>query len=777
MRPLHRILRTVCGCVLLLVLLCGLVPVAAAEDTGLSVEYRFTGENASRPGYAEGVITLTPGASSRTSGYYVLYFANDQQILPDYGEIAGTEITGKPVTFALPTGMALPEGATQLAVFESRTEHIVRPELAEAITLAIPKEKQFDSGKATLRFASMSDLHMNYDYAGAKWLHALEYLEEQKIDLIVLSGDYSNAGTLSEFSRYREQITQSGYTGTIWAAMGNHDSGNLENFLTCFSDEGTDGENLYFSRVAENGDVFLFMAQDKLPATGDSNNVDCFSDEQMDWLESRLAEYAGTGVNIFLIEHAGFENWGAGDATPNLYAEPLALREDFPNTLRLKALLEEYKELIFCTGHTHVAFAELVNYCDNGGASARMIHNSSVSQIRTFNANRTKLLYDTNDTDSEGYLVTVYEDDIVFRGMNLATHTYLPMACYIMDARSEKHDALAASIDAAQSRTDYSEGELPGAGDIVLTVTGADGSRRTVTEGYAVALYTGADNALAVDQTRLTKQTNRLLISYGGQWTFLDITVKKNDVLAKLTGKGTAEEPYTVATAEDFAIVMQAAASGSIPEYAIFCQTADFTITQGAAGGSFAGIYDGCGHTITANLAGENVSFFPELTGIVLNLRFAGELNADATAQLIGGIAESGAVMNCCSNAELSGIAAYGLAENIGGSVYNVYLGSNAPSAQEAEKSGLLRLYCAAEDRFATLAEHEKDALADISEANSGATLAAQRLLKSVGYEAELTGWGSTAQTPTLFYILIGAAAALVVALIVLLCGMRKKKQ
>ncbi len=699
MRPLQRILSTVCACALL-ALLCGLVPTAAAEDAGLTVEYRFTGANAERPGYAEGIITLTPGASSQTSGYYVLYFADDQEILPGYGEIAGAEITGAPVSITLPAGMALPENATQLAVIESRTERIVQPQLADAVTLAIPQERCFNSGRQTLRFASLSDLHMNYDYAAQKWLRALECLKEQSIDLIVISGDYSNAGTLSEFERYREQITQSGYTGTIWAAMGNHDSGNRENFLACFSDEGTDGENLYFYRVAENGDVFIFMAQDMLPATGDSSNADCFSDEQMDWLEGLLAQYARTGVNIFLIEHAGFQNWGAGDATPNLYPEPLALREDFPNTLRLKALLEENKELILCTGHTHVAFSELVNYCDNGGQSAHMIHNGSTSQIRTFNANRTKLLYDTNDTDSEGYLVTVYENDIVFRGM---------------------------------------------------------------------------DNALAVDQTKLTGQTDRLLISYGGQWTFLDIKVKKSDVLSGLVGKGTAEEPYTIGTAEDFAVLMQACAAGTVAEGMIFRQTADLSLTQGAAGGSFDGIYDGCGHTLTANLAGESVSVFPALKGTVLNLHFAGELTAQGTAQLFDGIAESGAVVNCRSSAALSGAAAYGLAERIDGSIYNVYLSGGVPSARLAEEGGILCFYSAAEDPFAALAESEKDGLAKISEENSGATLAAERLLKKAGYETALTRWGGASQTPVLFYVLAAAAAVLVIVLIVLLCGMKKR--
>lgn len=130
MGPLQRILSTVCACALL-ALLCGLVPTAAAEDAGLTVEYRFTGANAERPCYAEGIITLTPGASSQTSGYYVLYFADDQEILPGYGEIAGAEITGAPVSITLPAGMALPENATQLAVIESRTERIVQPQLAD----------------------------------------------------------------------------------------------------------------------------------------------------------------------------------------------------------------------------------------------------------------------------------------------------------------------------------------------------------------------------------------------------------------------------------------------------------------------------------------------------------------------------------------------------------------------------------------------------------------------------------------------------------------------
>ena len=76
---------------------------------------------------------------------------------------------------------------------------------------------------------------------------------------------------------------------------------------------------------------------------------------------------------------------------------------------------------------------------------------------------------------------------------------------------------------------------------------------------------------------------------------------------------------------------------------------------------------------------------------------------------------------------------------------------------------------------WVALAESEKDGLANISEENSGATLAAERLLKKAGYETALTRWGGASQTPVLVYVLVAAAAVLVIVLIVLLCGMKKR--
>ncbi len=82
----------------------------AAEN--LTVTYEFTGENSSRAGYAEGVITVTPSDKSYENGFYELYFADDNGILEDYKYIARLEITGEKVEYKMARACAIPEGAT-----------------------------------------------------------------------------------------------------------------------------------------------------------------------------------------------------------------------------------------------------------------------------------------------------------------------------------------------------------------------------------------------------------------------------------------------------------------------------------------------------------------------------------------------------------------------------------------------------------------------------------------------------------------------------------------
>lgn len=673
------------------------------SSENLTVTYTFTGEDAEQPGYAEGTVTIIPGSASANSGYYVLYFADDNGVLADYKAIGSIKITGKKVSYDMIRKMAIPEGATKLAVFESTGTTVSNPDIANAVTVDIPESKRFNSGNTELRFASLSDIHVNYDYSPKKWLNTLNYLESIGIDLICTSGDATNSGSVSEFTTYLTQITQSSYSGKIWAAMGNHDSGSKENYLSYLADQGSDGTNLYFYKIADNGDVFIFMAQDTLSAISNTNLEDCFSSEQLDWLENLLQKYSNTGVNIFIYEHAAFLNWGPGDAIPGVYVQPINIKTQNKNVMRLKAILEEYKEVIFCTGHSHVAFSELVNFGDNEGDSCRMIHNSSNSQIRTYDASRTSLIYNTNDTDSEGYIVTVYENDIVYRGMDFATHLYLPTACYIMETMQIDHTQTigikSIEIDKDKTKTVYFEGSKPTDGDITLIATYEDGTTKTITDGMTVTIY-GSSYTVSPDQTQIRETDDSLLVSYGGVWTKFDISMIKEDFISYLTGSGTEEDPYIIATPLDFrnftkafenTIGDNANDTNVMGKDCFFKQTADIDMTQldaeyeynGTIAASdykygFAGVYDGCGHTLNVDISadGGSISIFPYLNGVVMNLGFTGSMyseNGSTAFQIFRAIGKNGAVINCWSNVNYTGGSVRALTYTLYGKVYNYY--------------------------------------------------------------------------------------------------------
>lgn len=663
----------------------------------LYVTYQFTGEHAADPGYAEGRILIHPYTEVSKKSYYHVCFANDEGVLENYKPLASVSCSKGDVSIPVARGVAIPEEATSIAVFIYGNANLKNPDISTATVLPIPQSKRFHSGNETLRFASLSDIHINYQYAAAKWNRTLKTLKRLGVDLIAISGDYTNDGSEGEFASFVHQIEDTEYTGTIWASLGNHDTGNIGNYLDLMSPYGNDGQSTYFYRFAPNGDLFIFMAQDTLSAISNSHLEDCFSDAQMDWLEGLLRQYANTGINIFIYEHAAFLNWGPGDRIPGVYVQPLNIRPENKNIMRFKALLEEYREVVMCSGHTHVAFSEMVNFNDNNGQSARLIHNSSNSQIRTYGADG-KLVYETNARDSEGYIVTVYEKSIVFRGMDFNTSKYIPTACYIMETvqadHSSRFEIESIAVDAEHSRTEYPVGDLPTCADITLNVTYADGHTEQVTDGFVITLY-GESYTVSPDQTKLRRTDTQLLISYGGKSTMMDIDVRSDlDFLSLLSGKGTAEEPYRISDASDFMRLTRAWETANSETFAsglYFVQDADISLsslsgyfgTQASANRQygFAGTYDGAGHTICVDVSADSdVSVFPYVNGTVKNVTVTGTLiqnSATKTAQPVFAVGSEGTLSGFKSRLCINGGEISAIAHTVGGTLDNVFAGAS----------------------------------------------------------------------------------------------------
>lgn len=426
-----------CLIIILSIMLSTLINTNATSKT---LDYNFA---KSDRGFAEGTISL-----AASSGTYWLYWADNAKALDGYKEIAK-------LTFNSPAIMehkmfertAIPVGATKLIAIKSTTEPEDKTVVSADDIYEIPAEKRlsFKSSDKRYRFASYSDVHIdsvkkNYKYDEEHWRRALDTAAKRDTEFIVMSGDYINNNvnfegiSPSEWRIYQRVLAESDYCNPVYEAIGNHEirQDTVSGMSEFINGTGLEGDNSssstgYFEKTLH-GDHFIFMSLEK--GFRPSKKASQFSDAQLNWLEGLLKKYSGDGHNIYIIEHALFYKYGAGD---RIDAEPyysLPLYDPLESTQRFKSLLQEYKDTIFLSGHTHIAFEYQYNFSDNLGTSGQMIHNSSIGGVRHIIDGALNSSY--KEDEIEGYIVDVYNDAILFNGANLYYDQYDPNCCYII---------------------------------------------------------------------------------------------------------------------------------------------------------------------------------------------------------------------------------------------------------------------------------------------------------------------------------------------------------
>ena len=639
-----------------------------AKDAPVTLTYEFSGDQADKAGYGEGTIQITPSGFDM-NGNYVLYWANEAGVLAGYEHIVSLPATGSTVTFEMVDGIAIPYGATKLVAFKSNTTTVASPDLANAIaTFEIPESKQFKNNNVEFSFASVSDVHINFESVHPcrpteKWIDALNFFDQLGLEKVVVSGDMTGDGTVSEFEAYVNASKQSTYDfEDIIEGRGNHETQDTENFYnyTSSAEQVHPYEKSPYFHVLVEGDegekdnLFIVMTQE-IPSTSASNTADNFSTAQLDWFESLLVQYSGTNTNIFVVCHGYFKNWGPGDRVNGLYSQPMILSESFPGNMRFKALLEEYKEVVTMSGHTHFGYVEMVNYSDENGTAARMIHNSSVGRVRAYTASGTSTSFNVagkvdETVTSEGYAVYVYDDAIVYNGYNLATKEIMPLGCYIMESYVQERKEVT-SIEIAQQpdKTEYKIGQSFDKTGMVVNAIYTDGTSEEITS-YSVV----ANNPLTLDDTSVT-------IKYQGYEVTLPITVTD-----MFKGKGTKEDPYLIETAEDFfnftnqaSTITTSHDTEAFGKGLYFAQTADIdmagypgyegTDANGNKRLGISGVYDGQGHTINVDINTDTaqISVFPYVNGVLMNVKITGKIHAGESAQAVRTLGKNGVAVNC----------------------------------------------------------------------------------------------------------------------------------
>ncbi|MBE6870766.1 MAG: hypothetical protein E7491_02330 [Ruminococcaceae bacterium] len=407
---------------------------------------------------------------------------------------------------------------------------------------------------------------------------------------------------------------------------------------------------------------------------------DNFSAQQLDWLEDLLIRYSGTNTNIFIIEHSLMRNFGPGDRVNGAYADPIMLDEKFPGNMRFKALLTEYKEAILMTGHTHLSFYEMLNFSDENGTAARMIHNSSTCQPRSYTASGSMSYNSEGATTltegSEGYIVSVYDDYILYTGYNLTTGKIIPRACYLLSSYSEnREDAVSISLKKAPDKTVYTPGEWFDGKGMEIEATFKDGTKKVV-------LGWGVSNV-----GKLTPENPVVEIFYGKVKESIKINISfENESKAPFKGEGSLENPYLIENAADFKALTDLfnaseTESDMYGKGLYFRQTADIDMSgvEGyagtpASGGSklfFGGNYDGGGYTLTVNIKSTGqTSVFPYVYGAIYNMVIRGSIESSESTQPFRTIKQGAVIANCDISLKLTNCICFSNYSTI----YNVYV-------------------------------------------------------------------------------------------------------
>ncbi len=268
---------------------------------------------------------------------------------------------------------------------------------------------------ANVVFAALADPQIsNYMFGRYPVLQAASddlHASECDIDAVLLAGDIAENGLAEEYQLVYDEL--SGLDSRYLCATGNHDirlrlySQSVERF-TSFANALNEDEamkELHFSEVI-NGYKFIVLGSDKTMF-----EEAYYNDAQLEWLESEIA--GENGKPVFVICHQPLKlthglptTWGSGtnEGAGHVGDQSEAIKE----------IITKYNNVIFISGHLHSGLGEYT-YETKGKA-----HLVNLPSLCIENKDGSY-----NDAGI-GYMVEVYDDEIIFRARDFAKGIWLP---------------------------------------------------------------------------------------------------------------------------------------------------------------------------------------------------------------------------------------------------------------------------------------------------------------------------------------------------------------
>lgn len=284
-------------------------------------------------------------------------------------------------------------------------------------------------GEKLYSFGFVSDLHFYKSTVAwnpdGKFDNALTYFETMRCAFCAHAGDMTQTGfynegdtvnfTSEQFARYK--AVRDKHSIPVYGICGNHESYVVPIANNLTEMKAYTGTDLYYS-VAHGNDLFIFIGQPQ----GDKP----MTDEALQWLYETLEANRNKRCPIFVHPQLSSGN-PLGAYASNNFFQGWGVK-----TTALENLLKHYKNTILVHGHSHTKFEcqaldKKANY--NAGDGFRSLHAPSIS--------RPRIVVDgvlaADDTGSEGYIVDVYANHMVFKGYDFIANDIVPIAQYCID--------------------------------------------------------------------------------------------------------------------------------------------------------------------------------------------------------------------------------------------------------------------------------------------------------------------------------------------------------
>ena len=351
------------------------------------------------------------------AGAYTLKYEDEQGVMANCLAVCTLEKTQNEVAVVyesfIPQNIA-PSGCIKIGVYNSENRRMGYIELPESF------QKQL-SGKL-YSFSATSDIHLGYSTAEADFIKALQYFNNtEQVDFHMICGDLAVSGQEAELQNFKALLDRYSPDTQAYVAAGNHEeyAANSSGYYETYT-----GNPLYYY-FTKGEDVYIVVGiisthEDRL-----------FAEGELQWLYEVLE--ANRNKRCFVFQHIPVEG-GSGDPLNALQDRMSKLAKE-PTSVAFKNLLSHYKNVIHFHGHSHFQLAsqeydKLANY-DNifGGHS---VHIPSLSNPRVIDPTGNSSFLGAPE-DAEGYVVDVYENGIVLRGVDIVQEKLIPVAQYYLD--------------------------------------------------------------------------------------------------------------------------------------------------------------------------------------------------------------------------------------------------------------------------------------------------------------------------------------------------------